>query len=202
MPTQDQYESYDKQVWQTQYSFLLFPLQADIQKFKDIGDASRIAMILQVKSKSKEKKRKWEAEAGSDCNQADASVRSLANWFSLGDLAGDKSRDEMSVPEGEAYDNLLRDLTNVRKQNNISGADFKRSQANTQLIRDATETLEFNSIEQLEQAREKHRWINIELGLQGASTLSSITSQLAKGGDMAKTLDMKGREAAVEMISV
>ena len=108
----------------------------------------------------------------------------------------------MSVPEGEAYDNLLRDLTNVRKQNNISGADFKRSQANTQLIRDATETLEFNSIEQLEQAREKHRWINIELGLQGASTLSSITSQLAKGGDMAKTLDMKGREAAVEMISV
>ena len=108
----------------------------------------------------------------------------------------------MSVPEGEAYDNLLRDLTNVRKQNNISEVDFKRSQANTQLIRDATETLEFNSIEQLEQAREKHRWINIELGLQGASTLSSITSQLAKGGDMAKTLDMKGREAAVEMISV
>ena len=83
-------------------------------------------------------------------------MRSLANWFSLGDLAGDKSRDEMSVPEGEAYDNLLRDLTNVRKQNNISGADFKRSQANTQLIRDATETLEFNSIEQLEQARGKH----------------------------------------------
>ena len=108
----------------------------------------------------------------------------------------------MSVPEGEAYDNLLRDLTNVRKENNISGVDFKRSQANTQLIRDATETLEFNSIEQLEQARGKHRWINIELGLQGASTLSSITSQLAKGGDMAKTLDMKGREAAVEMISV
>ena len=37
---------------------------------------------------------------------------------------------------------------------------------------------------------------------QGASTLSSITSQLAKGGDMAKTLDMKGREAAVELIEV
>ena len=84
-------------------------------------------------------------------------MRSLANWFSLGDLAGDKSRDEMSVPEGEAYDNLLRDLTNVRRQKNIPGVDFKRSQANTQLIRDATETLEFNSIEQLEQAREKHR---------------------------------------------
>ena len=37
---------------------------------------------------------------------------------------------------------------------------------------------------------------------QGASTLSSITCQLAKGGDMAKTLDMKGREAAVELIEV
>ena len=35
MPTQDQYESYD--------------IRADIKKFKDIGDASRIAMILQVK---------------------------------------------------------------------------------------------------------------------------------------------------------
>ena len=34
MPTQDQYESYD--------------IRADIKKFKDIGDASRIAMILQV----------------------------------------------------------------------------------------------------------------------------------------------------------
>ena len=39
-------------------------------------------------------------------------------------------------------------------------------------------------------------------GIQGASTLSSITGQLAKGGDMAKTLDMKGREAAVELIEV
>ena len=38
--------------------------------------------------------------------------------------------------------------------------------------------------------------------IQGASTLSSITGQLAKGGDMAKTLDMKGREAAVELIEV
>ena len=34
MPTQDQYEGYD--------------IRADIKKFKDIGDASRIAMILQV----------------------------------------------------------------------------------------------------------------------------------------------------------
>ena len=32
--------------------------------------------------------------------------------------------------------------------------------------------------------------------------MSSITGQLAKGGDMAKTLDMQGREAAVELIEV
>jgi hypothetical protein len=56
MPTQDQYESYD--------------IRADIKKFKDIGDASRIAMML----------------------QADASIRQKASWFSLEDLAGDKSR--------------------------------------------------------------------------------------------------------------
>ena len=50
MPTQDQYESYDKQVREQNLKGILSnnSLQADIQKFKDIGDASRIAMILQV----------------------------------------------------------------------------------------------------------------------------------------------------------
>ena len=50
MPTQDQYESYDKQVREQNLEGILsnLSLQADIQKFKDIGDASRIAMILQV----------------------------------------------------------------------------------------------------------------------------------------------------------
>ena len=55
------------------------------------------------------------------------------------------------------------------------------------LINNAAETLEFNSIEQLD---------------QGAGTLYTITSQLVKGGDTAKTLDMKGREAAVQLINV
>ena len=82
-------------------------------------------------------------------------MRSLANWFSLGDLAGDKTRAEMSVPEGEAYDNLLRDLTNVCTQDSQILNEAKSFQANTQLIRDATDTLEFNSIEQLEQALSK-----------------------------------------------
>ena len=35
---------------------------------------------------------------------------------------------------------------------------------------------------------------------QGAGTLYTITSQLVKGGDVSKTLDMKGREAAVALV--
>jgi hypothetical protein len=37
---------------------------------------------------------------------------------------------------------------------------------------------------------------------QGSSTLASITGALGANGQMAKTLDMKGREAAVNLISV
>ena len=101
LPTQEQYDSYD--------------IKADIKSFKDIGDAGRIAMIL----------------------QADSSCRQMASWMSLGDLAGDKTRDQMNIVEGEVYDTLMKDLTN----------------ANTQLINDAAENLEFNSIEQLDQVR-------------------------------------------------
>ena len=77
IPTQEQYESFD--------------LSVNVKKFKDIGDANRIAMIL----------------------QADASVRQLANWLSLSDLAGDKLRDNMTDIEGEIYDSLMRNLTHV-----------------------------------------------------------------------------------------
>ena len=56
MPTQEQYEGYD--------------IRTDIKKFKDIGDASRIAMIV----------------------QADASIRQKATWFGLEDLMGDKTK--------------------------------------------------------------------------------------------------------------
>merc|ERR1719312_393903 len=101
--------------------------------------------------------------------QADASVRKLASWLSLSDLAGDKLRDDMSDVEGENYDSLLRNLTN----------------ANTQLLNDAANNLQFNTIEELD---------------QGAGALYSITSQLVKGGDLAKTMDMKGREAAVTLV--
>ena len=64
---------------------------------------------------------------------------------------------------------------------------MKYFQANTQLISNAAETLTFSTIDQLD---------------QGAGTLYTITSQLTKGGDVAKTLDMKGREAAVQLIEV
>ena len=60
-------------------------------------------------------------------------------------------------------------------------------QANTQLLNDAADNLEFDTIEELE---------------QGAGALNSITSKLVQGGDMAKTLDMKGREAAVKLVHV
>ena len=76
---------------------------------------------------------------------------------------------------------------NLRSQVIIKIKQFLLSQANTQLITNAAETLTFSSIDQLD---------------QGAGTLYTITSQLTKGGDVAKTMDMKGREAAVQLIEV
>ena len=94
----------------------------------------------------------------------------------------------MGAVEGENYDSLLRNLTNVRDHTQLlTESHCNTVQANTMLINNAAETLEFNSIEQLD---------------QGAGTLYTITSQLVKGGDTAKTLDMKGREAAVQLINV
>ena len=48
---------------------------------------------------------------------------------------GDKTRDEMGLVEGANYDSLMRNLTH----------------ANTLLINNAAENLQFNSIEQLDQ---------------------------------------------------
>ena len=55
------------------------------------------------------------------------------------------------------------------------------------MLNDAAENLEFTSLEQLD---------------QGAGALYSITSPLVQGGDISKTLDMKGREAAVKLVGV
>jgi hypothetical protein len=45
--------------------------------------------------------------------QADASIKQLASYFSLGDLTAETSRANMTPAAGAKYDNLLRDLTNV-----------------------------------------------------------------------------------------
>ena len=60
-------------------------------------------------------------------------------------------------------------------------------EANTQLLNDAADNLNFDTLEQLD---------------QGAGALYSITSPLVQGGDISKTLDMKGREAAVKLVGV
>ena len=83
----------------------------------------------------------------------------------------------MGDVEGENYDSLLRNLTN----------------ANTMLLNDASETLEFNSIDALDQVCLYLFLVQVQdISLvQGAGTLYTITSQLVKGGDIGKTLDMK-----------
>ena len=45
--------------------------------------------------------------------QADASIKQLASYFSLGDLTAETSRANMTTAAGVKYDGLLRDLTNV-----------------------------------------------------------------------------------------
>jgi len=59
------------------------------------------------------------------------------------------------------------------------------SQANTDAINAANENLQFTTADQL---------------AQGATTLASITSNV--NGEYGKTLDMEGRQAAVDMIEV
>jgi hypothetical protein len=46
---------------------------------------------------------------------ADASIRQLASYFSLGDLTAGTSRGNMSATAGAKYDNLLRSITTVSK---------------------------------------------------------------------------------------
>ena len=75
----------------TQEQYEAFDLTGQLKGFTDVGDSGRVAMIL----------------------QADASIKQKANWFSLEDLMGDKTRDEMGAVEAENYDSLLRNLTNV-----------------------------------------------------------------------------------------
>ena len=75
----------------TQEQYEAYDLQGQLKAFTDVGDGGRVAMIL----------------------QADASIKQRANWFSLEDLMGDKTIDEMGDVEKENYQSLLKNLTNV-----------------------------------------------------------------------------------------
>ena len=77
----------------------------------------------------------------------------------------------MGDKEGANYDQLLKNLTN----------------ANTMLLEDASQTLEFNSIDALDQVLSS--FFKLICLSKGAGTLYTITSQLVKGGDISKTLD-------------
>ena len=81
----------------TQEQYEAYDLTGDLKKFTDVGDGGRVAMIL----------------------QADASIKQKANWFSLEDLMGDKTIDEMGDVEKENYQSLLKNLTNVSSNENI-----------------------------------------------------------------------------------
>jgi len=120
----------------TRDQYEAYDIEANIKGFSDIGDAGRISMIL----------------------QAIASCRQSASWMSLVDLAGDKTREQMTIVEGETYDNLMIEQTN----------------ANTQLIDIAAEYLEFNSIEQLDQVLIS---FTFHQALERPSFLSALTKR-------------------------
>jgi hypothetical protein len=65
----------------------MFLYQADIQKFLQIGDESRTAMLLQVSHKQKHPFCELQ-----NSTQADASVRQSALWLNPNHLLDDKDR--------------------------------------------------------------------------------------------------------------
>ena len=77
----------------TRDQYFAFNQTSDLKKYSDTGDTNRVSMIL----------------------QADASIKQMASYFSLGDLTADTSRANMTTAAGVKYDGLLRDLTNVRE---------------------------------------------------------------------------------------
>jgi hypothetical protein len=76
----------------TEAQYETYNLTADIGKFTATGDTNRVSMIL----------------------AADASIRLLASFYSLGDLMAGTSRVNMTADQGAKYDNLLTKITNVR----------------------------------------------------------------------------------------
>ena len=103
---------------------------------------------------------------------ADASIRAKACWFNATCVLKDTaSKDYEDMDDKEKAE--YQDL--IRTLTN----------ANTDALTSAKDSMSFENADQLE---------------QGSSTLYSITSNLIGSGPMSKTLDMQGREAAVDFI--
>jgi hypothetical protein len=108
--------------------------------------------------------------------QAAASIRSNACWTNV--ACALKAQGQQI----DSYDS--NDMTPSQKET-LDGIVRDISHQNTLLLESAKDYLQFTNADQLEQA---------------GDTLSSITSDLVSSGPMSKTLDMKGRDAAVGMV--
>ena len=107
---------------------------------------------------------------------ADASIRKSACWFDLECQMKQKGLDLASLDP---------DKMNDREKEEYNELMRTITNANTEALQSAQQNLQFSNLDQLE---------------QGASTLYSITSNLVGSGPLSKTLDMEGRNAAVDLI--
>lgn len=107
---------------------------------------------------------------------ADASIRETACWFNIQCLLKQQDLSIESTAKENMTESQLDQFNELMKL---------ITNANTEAIRSARDNLQFTTTDQL---------------AQGATTLSAITSNLAGSPELSKTLDMQGREAAVQMI--
>ena len=108
--------------------------------------------------------------------QADASIRAKACWFNISCAL---------ASNGQSLADLDPDKMDDKQKAEFNQLIRDVTKANTDALNSAKDNLNFESADALD---------------QGASTLYSITSNLVGGGPMSKTLDMQGREAAVDFI--
>ena len=103
---------------------------------------------------------------------ADASIRAKACWYNVSCVL----KDTASLDPEDMDDKQKAEYNDMIRT---------LTNANTDALTSAKDSMSFESADQLE---------------QGSSTLYSITSNLVGGGPASKTLDMQGREAAVDFI--
>jgi hypothetical protein len=105
-----------------------------------------------------------------------ASIRKYACWFDFECLLASEDPTLTSIDPAN--------MTDAQKER-LEALVLFVTQANTDAITAAKDNLQFTTADQL---------------AQGATTLASITSNV--NGELGKTLDMVGRQAAVDMIAV